>query len=288
MNLPLPASSPLGPYAYRDAQVPPCVPVMISVPHAGRVYPPALLALARVSPGVLALLEDPLVDRLVARAIGVGAASIIALMPRAYIDLNRSLDDLDPAMISPALPGITSRRASAGLGLIPSRLAGHGAIWRRKLTLAEVEDRIAYAYRPYHDALATGLSALRDRFGIAVLLDCHSMPPRGNAAPAVVFGDRGGASCGEWLVRAAEAACARSGIGSMRNDPYAGGEIVTRHGSRDQGIHALQIEVDRSLYLASNMRDTGAGFDRVASLLATIAKAVGEAALGASLAQAAE
>lgn len=255
------------------------LPVLLSVPHAGRAYSAELLGAARLSLRALAVLEDPLVDRLIERGVDLGAAAIVAHAPRAEIDLNRSLDDLDPAMVTPP-PRSTavSRRAGAGLGLIPSRLAGQGAVWRRSLTASEVERRIDAIHRPYHNTIGDRLSALRARFGVAVLIDCHSMPPRTGIAPGVVLGDCHGSSTGPEIVSAVESACQSRGLTSARNDPYAGGEIVARHGRPDCGIHALQIEIDRSLYLADDLRSAGPGLARIAACIGDIVEAVAHAA----------
>lgn len=277
--------------AFTLTSAPPRLPVLLSVPHAGRHYTAALLAAARVPASALGILEDPLVDRLIRAGIDAGAAAIVAHAPRAEIDLNRSLADLDPAMVGRSLLGARpaaplSRRAVAGLGLIPSRLASHGAIWRGTLPRSEVERRIARVHVPYHAAIDSALRFMRDRFGVAVLLDCHSMPPR-EGSP-VVLGDRYGASCGPELIAVAEAVCAARGLPATRNDPYAGGEIVARHGCPDAGIHAMQIEIDRRRYLAADLRTPGPGFERVATLIGAIAEAVGEAALPSALPLAAE
>ena len=178
-------------------------------------------------------------------------------------------------MVSPPTGRSASRRAAAGLGLIPGRLAGHGALWRRPLTADEVRRRVDMVHRPYHDAIAAALVAMRARHGMAVLLDCHSMPARVRSAPGIVLGDRHGSSCGDWLARTVADVCGAGGVGTARNDPYAGGEIVRRHGAPDRGIHALQIEFDRRLYLAPNARDAGAGFARIARLLADVVVEVG-------------
>lgn len=256
------------------------LPVLISVPHAGRAYSAALLEAVQVPASALAALEDPFVDRLVERAIAAGAQGIIAHAPRAEIDLNRSLRDLDSAMVVPPPRGSAlSRRASVGLGLIPSRLAGHGPIWRRDLHASEVERRIASIHRPYHAAIADGLHTLRTRFGVATLIDCHSMPTRGRGGADIVLGDRHGTSADEHLVQAAEAACRAFGLTSARNDPYAGGEIVARHHRRAHGINALQIEIDRSLYLDDDLRRPGPGFERMSWFVATVVRSVAEAAL---------
>lgn len=267
--------------AFTTTSAPPRLPVLLSVPHAGSRYAPALLAASRLPASALAVLEDPLVDRLIQRGIDAGAAAIVARAPRAEIDLNRSLGDLDPAMVV-ASAGVRaavpiSRRAIAGLGLIPSRVAAHGAIWRRALPEAEVKRRIAEVHAPYHAAIEVALRQMRDRFGVAVLLDCHSMPPC-DGRP-VVLGDRYGASCGAALMDVAQGVCATHGMPATRNEPYAGGEIVARHGCPEANIHAIQIEFDRRRYLAADMRTPGPGFVQVATLIGAIVEAVGEAAL---------
>jgi N-formylglutamate amidohydrolase len=267
-------------------------PVVLSVPHAGRAYSEGLLAAARVSRARLESLEDRLVDRLVWRAVEDGAVALIADSPRAEIDLNRDERELDPAMVLPRPPAdstVESARTRGGLGLIPARIAGSGAIWRQRIAAAEVSRRIERIHRPYHRAIEAELKAARDRFGVAVLLDCHSMPPRGAEGGApVVLGDLHGGSMAEALVAAAEAAARNSGFRVARNAPYAGGHITERHGRPEHGFHALQLELDRSLYLAPDLRTTGPGFDRVARLIAAVAAALAAAALDPPEAIAAE
>lgn len=275
------------PPAFAMTPKPARLPVLLSVPHAGRRYSPALLAASRLSVSALSILEDPLVDRLIVRGIEAGAAAIVAHVPRAEIDLNRSLADLDPAMVYPPPVGaVASRRANAGLGLIPSRLAKHGAIWRRPLARKEIDRRIDDIHEPYHAAISAELSRLRARFGVAILLDCHSMPPR--AGSGVVLGDRHGTSSAPALVDAVERACAAFGLPATHNDPYAGGEIAARHGRPAAGVHAIQIEVDRSEYLARDMRRPGPRFARIAELIAAIVTAVSDAEMPAHFALAAE
>jgi N-formylglutamate amidohydrolase len=218
--------------------------------------------------------------------------ALIARSPRAEIDLNRDESELDPGMVSPppARTGaVQSARTRGGLGLIPSRLGGSGAVWLRPLPAGEVARRIEAIHRPYHAALAHELEATRRRFGIAVLLDCHSMPPRsapGNAG--VVLGDRYGGSIARDLIDAAAAAAQAAGFRVARNQPYAGGHITERHGRPAAGIHALQIEIDRTLYLAADLRNPGPGFDAAARMLASITAAVAARALDRGEAVAAE
>ncbi len=267
-------------------------PVVLSVPHAGRSYSDGLLASARLSRARLESLEDRLVDRLVWRAVEAGAVALIADSPRAEIDLNRDERELDPAMVLPRPPAeatVESPRTRGGLGLIPARIAGSGAIWRQRIAAAEVARRIDRIHRPYHQAIEAELKAARARFGIAILLDCHSMPPRGAGGDApVVLGDRNGDSMAEALVAAAEEAARGAGFTVARNAPYAGGHITERHGRPQRGVHALQLELDRSLYLAPDLRTTGPGFDRVARLIAAVAAALTAAALDPPEAIAAE
>jgi N-formylglutamate amidohydrolase len=271
----------------------PASPIVLSVPHAGRRYGDALLNAARLPRLKLEALEDRLVDRLVWRAVADGAVAVVAEAPRAEIDLNRDETELDPALVVPRPhpSRITeSPRTRGGLGLVPARIAGAGAIWRQRIPAEEIERRIDAVYRPYHDALESALLAARDRFGVAVLLDCHSMPPRAvpGREPPVVLGDRYGASLAAALMDAAEAAVRRAGLAVARNAPYAGGEITRRYGRPAEDLHALQIELDRSLYLAPDLRTPGPGFDRIASLIADIARAVSAAALEPPQAVAAE
>lgn len=268
-------------------------PVVLSVPHAGRRYSDALLNAARLARGKLEALEDRLVDRLVWRAVGQGAVAIVAEIPRAEIDLNRDERELDPALIVPRPHPASvaeSPRTRGGLGLVPARIAGAGAIWRQRIPAREIERRLDLVYRPYHAALEAALEAARARFGVAVLLDCHSMPPRSDPPrePPVVLGDRYGTSLAPPLVEAAENAVRDAGYRVARNAPYAGGEITRRYGRPAEGLHALQIEIDRSLYLAPDLLSPGPGFDGVALLLARVAAALGAAALAPPHALAAE
>ena len=271
----------------------PASPVVLSVPHAGRDYSPALLAAARLPREKLEVLEDRLVDRLVWRAVAAGASALVAQTPRAEIDLNRDAREIDPAMINPPPPAhglLQSARTRGGLGLVPSRIAGSGAIWLRRMSGDELERRIARIHRPYHDTLAAMLEATRRRFGLAILLDCHSMPPRdapGQQA-GIVFGDRHGASSAREFVEAAESATRALDFEVARNTPYAGGYITVRHGRPERDVHALQIEIDRALYLGADLLTPGPGFDRVAQMLAAVSAAIAARALEIALPIAAE
>lgn len=271
---PLPAFERRGPSQ-------PQSPVVLSVPHAGRAYSNDLLARARVPREALEWLEDRHSDQLVTLAVAEGASALIAHAPRAEIDLNRDIVEIDPRQLSPPAPvdHSISQRALCGLGLVPHRLAGIGALWRTPLDRAELSRRVETVHRPYHTALTEMLEAARDRFGIAILLDCHSMPPSDAAAAAIVFGDRYGRTIDPALLLEAEGVVANAGLTSRRNQPYAGGYITQRHGRPESGIHALQIEVDRALYLDARLRNANAGLERIQRLIAAIASRLADRAL---------
>jgi N-formylglutamate amidohydrolase len=266
--------------------------VVLSVPHAGRDYSEALLRSSRLPRKTLESLEDRLVDRLVWRALSNGATGIVATAPRAEIDLNRDEREVDPAMVVPPPPSrslLHSARMRGGLGLIPSRIGGAGSIWLHRLPDWELKRRIEHIHRPYHQALSEMLDQARQRFGVAILLDCHSMPPREQpSAPRVVLGDRHGTTIGGDLLAAAVQAAQAGGFPVALNNPYAGGYITARHGKPSEGVHALQLELDRSLYLDGELREPGSGFDATARLIADIAAALAARAIEAPHAIAAE
>ena len=172
------------------------------------------------------------------------------------------------------------------MGIVPSRTSLHGRLWRRALSHADLERRLTDAYRPYHDSIAARLGSLSAGFGCALLLDCHSMPPAANGAQ-VIFGDLYGRSAAPWIAASASRIAAEAGFAAAANDPFAGGHVVERHGSPHLGVHALQIEIDRSLYLGADGAPDQ-GFDRVAELIETIALELGREMLGRRLAAAAE
>jgi N-formylglutamate amidohydrolase len=273
----------------------PTSPVVIAVPHAGRDYPRAMLAMARVEQGVLETLEDRHADRLVGPAVAAGATAFVAQRARAWIDLNRGEREVDRTMIAPPLPAADvdeTVRVRGGLGLVPRRVGGT-ELWRRPLGRAELDDRIAGLLRPWHAAIAAALAAARARFGVAVLLDLHSMPPLMPAraderAARLVIGDRHGASAGPAIRAAMLAAVARAGVGIALNRPYAGGRTLDEHGRPSGHVHAVQLEVDRSLYLAPGLREAGDGLEATAALVARIVVALGTAALPPALPVAAE
>jgi N-formylglutamate amidohydrolase len=256
------------------------LPVLLSVPHSGRCYPDWLVRLSRRGREPLRVLEDPLVDRLIWRAQALGISAVVAEAPRAAIDCNRAEDEVDPHCISLAPgSGHDGWRVRAGLGLVPSRTPQTGDLWRRKIGPAELHARIESAWRPYHHLLGAELERLQRRHGEVLLLDCHSMPWRAGQAELVI-GDRHGESAAPFLSDLARQVAGEAGFKVALNDPYAGGHIVACHGAPKQGVHALQLELDRRCYLDSSGFSPGPGFDRSARLLEALA-----ARLGAALAE---
>jgi N-formylglutamate amidohydrolase len=264
------------------------LPVLLSVPHSGRDYPDWLIALASAGKPSLTTLEDPFVDRLVWRALQRGCGAVIARTPRAAIDCNRGEDEIDPSVIDGARRSRVSARARGGLGIIPARTAQHGHLWRRAITPEQLDDRLNQAHRPYHDAVEAQIAVLLDRFGCALLLDCHSMPPPPDGVPPLVFGDRRGRTAEPWISAEAVAIAKRLGFKAALNDPFAGGHVIERHARPKAGIQALQIEIDRRCYLDGKLAKPGPGFDRVAGLIETLAIELGEALIGRQYATAAE
>ena len=233
------------------------VPVLITVPHAGRDYPEDVIAAMRNPELGPRKLEDRFVDRLSeAVAQETGAALLVAHAPRAMIDLNRAPDDVDWSMVAGARPHGTShsaanRRARSGLGLVPRRLPGSGEVWRQCLSAEELQRRIETVHRPYHRAVGDTLDRIRDRWGAALLIDLHSMPPlrtgsHGESAAEFVIGDRFGASCSGLLSAAALHRLGAMGRLAAHNRPYSGGYGLDHHAAPRRGIHAMQIEVCRS------------------------------------------
>jgi N-formylglutamate amidohydrolase len=264
------------------------LPVLLSVPHSGRDYPDWLVDMASAGQQSLTALEDPLVDRLVWRALQRGCAAVIARTPRAAVDCNRAEDEVDPAVIEGPRRGRMTARARGGLGIVPARTQQHGYLWRRAISPKQLEERLDQAHRPYHDAIEDQLGLLLDRFGCAVLLDCHSMPPPPPGVAQIVIGDCRGRTADGWVSREAMAIATRHGFSAGLNDPFAGGHVIDRHARPARAVHALQLEIDRRCYLGAGLKAPGAGFDRVAALIEGLAVELGETLLGRRFATAAE
>jgi N-formylglutamate amidohydrolase len=285
----LPTVKPDGPHLAPPRLIPGSgrLPVLLSVPHAGRDYPDWLIRLSRRGRTSLQPLEDPLVDRLVWRAQALGIACVVADAPRAAIDCNRSEDELDPEVVElPPGAGHDSWRVRAGLGLIPGRLGGV-PLWRRRIGPAELARRIGAVYRPFHTLVGEQLASLQRRHAEVLLLDCHSMPWRAGQAE-LVLGDRHGHSAAVFVTNLARRTAEEAGYRVASNDPYAGGHIVARHGAPAKGVHALQLELSRRCYLDGTGTSPGTEFDRASRLLESIARALGEHLLDRALPLAAE
>jgi N-formylglutamate amidohydrolase len=264
------------------------LPVLLSVPHSGRDYPEWLVALASAGKASLTVLEDPWVDRLVWRALQRGCGAVIARAPRAAIDCNRAEDEVDPSIVEGARRGRVSARARGGLGIVPTRTQQHGYLWRRAISPKHLDERLAQAHRPYHSAIEAQLALLVERFGCALLLDCHSMPPPPDGVAPIVFGDCRGRTADGWISAEAIAVAHRSGFEAGLNDPFAGGHVIERHAQPGRGVHALQLEIDRRCYLDGKLAKPSRGFDQVAALIETLAVELGEALIGRQYATAAE
>lgn len=267
----------------RYGPLPPASPVILSVPHAGRAYPPELMAMLRVEPSLLSALEDRYVDA-VALAAHTTETMLVQQRPRAWIDLNRAEHERDPQVDEGALAMASASRGgkvASGLGLIPRRAGSAAMLWRRRWTDEEVRARIDRDHRPYHATLAQALDAAQARFGVTVLLDIHSMPPL--LAPdraRIVVGDRFGRSASARLVARIEAEIGNADVPVALNAPYAGGHIIERHGARGRGRHAIQLELDRSLYLDARLDRPGQGLATTAALVRRIIRALEDEILG--------
>jgi len=248
-------------------------PLVFASPHSGRAYPSAFLAAARLSEAQLRRAEDALVDELLEN---VDCAPVmLAHYARTFLDLNRAADEIDPDMFAGPLtvPTRITDRVNAGLGALP-RLATHGqAIYSRKLDPLDAVSRINSLHRPWHDRIAVLIDRARSRHGYAVLVDCHSMPtPAGTRPPQIVVGDRYGNSAAPALVALVERHFASQGWRVARNAPFAGGHTTEFHGDVCAGVHAIQIEIDRGLYIDSVTLARHSGFGQVAAAMAGLAR----------------
>jgi N-formylglutamate amidohydrolase len=281
------------------------VPVFISAPHGGRAYHPDLMASLREGERAALRLEDRRIDEVATCvAANIGAGLVVARAPRAMLDLNRAPDDVDWGMIpdcgrASALSAVLaagghmrphahpSQRVRAGLGLVPRRVPGMGELWRMPLRGEVLAQRIERLHGPYHACIAEQLAILRARWGAALLVDLHSMPPlprtEGQGPVTCVVGDRFGASCSGALVAGVFSGMGDSGWLVAHNRPYAGGYVLDRHANPRGGIHAIQLEIDRAAYLDSRLVDRGDGFAGVVDVLTRVVSdlACDVAAMGA-------
>lgn len=231
--------------------------VVFASPHSGRNYPWNFVRRSVLDERTLRSSEDAFVDQLFDAAPFHGAPILTATAPRAWIDVNRSADELDPSLIEGIKKSAHNPRVSSGLGVVPRVVANGRAIYRGKITLREAETRIEEVWKPWHDAVDRLLKESLVMFGEAILVDCHSMPheaiesighPQGRR-PDIVLGDRFGAAASSEIVDRIEAAFEREGLRVARNAPFAGAYVTQHYGRPGRGQHAVQIEIDRALYM---------------------------------------
>lgn len=256
-------------------------PFVFNSPHSGRIYPKAFLEASRLDANALRKSEDAFVEELFLQVVGLGAPLMYAHFPRAYLDLNREPYELDPALISEALPryaNTQSVRVVGGLGTIARVVTESEEIYREPLSLAAALERINRLYKPYHDTLGGLIIECRRRFGLGVLIDCHSMPSNPTSdqrgpRPDFVLGDRFGTSCDPELTRFLAQRLKAMGYVVALNKPYAGGYITEHYGRPADGLHALQIEINRALYMDEVRFERRGGF---ASLQHDLARLAGD------------
>jgi N-formylglutamate amidohydrolase len=255
------------------------VPFVFASPHSGRTYPDAFQAASKLDPVTLRRSEDAFLDELFAAAPFFGAPLLRAHFPRAYVDPNREPFELDPAMFEDRLPAhcnTTSPRVSAGLGTVAKVVTSGEEIYRRKLRYEDALERIRRYYQPYHSALAKLVADTRRQFGGCILIDCHSMPSVGGPMDQdpglkrvdMVLGDAHGTSCAPAVVETAERTLKSLGFVVARNIPYAGGYTTRHYGKPGAGVHALQVEINRALYMDERTVARGSGLPALADTLA--------------------
>ncbi|MFD2175610.1 N-formylglutamate amidohydrolase [Rhodobacter lacus] len=243
-------------------------------PHSGRFYPPDFIDASQLDLLRLRSSEDAFVDQLLGAVPDHGATLIEALYPRAYVDLNRGEDELDPALIEGVARGSGGSRAAMGLGVIPRVVAGGREIFRGRIPRASAEARLNGVWRPYHAQLQALMQARRAQFGRAVLFDVHSMPseattPRSRVSE-IVLGDRFGTSARAETMAQVEAAFRSAGFSVARNTPFAGAYIVSRYGRPTAGLEVVQIEISRALYMDEERVEPLPHFELFAHLIGAV------------------
>jgi N-formylglutamate amidohydrolase len=263
-------------------------PIIFNSPHSGSVYPDDFLIASRIDLPTLRRSEDSFMDELIADLSRRGFPVVRVKFPRSYVDVNREPYELDPRMFSGRLPSFAntrSMRVAGGLGTIP-RVVGDGQeIYRERLAVEDALLRIETLYKPYHRALRRLINRVHQTFGAAVVVDCHSMPSIGVSRdeprrPDVVIGDRYGTSCAQLLPDIVEATMGRLGYSVGRNKPYAGGFITEHYGNPASGLHAIQLELNRAIYMDERRRERGPGFAQVVADFARLADVLATVPLG--------
>jgi N-formylglutamate amidohydrolase len=248
-------------------------PFIFASPHSGRLYPPSFARQTRLDPGMLRKSEDAFVDELFSAVPELGAPMIAARFPRAFVDVNRAPGEIDPTMFDSPLGSVIAPRTprvTAGLGVIPRIVRDGVELYSARLPAREAHFRLECFYHPYHAALAKLVAETRALFGIAVVIDCHSMPPPSRSSD-VVIGDCYGEAAAAELIVTAQRSLAELGFAVSRNSPYAGGYTTNLYGRPETGTHALQIEVSRALYLDERRMEKTASFDNCKERLSRFA-----------------
>jgi N-formylglutamate amidohydrolase len=258
------------------------LPLVFNSPHSGRIYPSTFLAASKLDPRTLRRSEDAFVEELFGFVTDMGAPLLHAHFPRAYLDVNREPYELDPVLFRDGLPhyaNTQSVRVVGGLGTIARIVSESDEIYREPLSVEAALERINRLYTPYHDTLAGLLLDAKREFGLAVLIDCHSMPSnkmadQGAGRPDFVLGDRFGTSCSGELTRLAASQLEALGYAVALNKPYAGGYITEHYGRPHKAQHVLQIEINRSLYMDEQSFQKSPGFTRLRASLETVVRAL--------------
>ena len=263
-------------------------PIIFNSPHSGSAYPGEFLNVSRIDLPTLRRSEDSFMDELIGGLGDRGFAVVRVHFPRSYVDVNREPYELDPRMFSGRLPSFAntrSMRVAGGLGTIP-RVVGDGQeIYRERLAVDDALARIETLYKPYHRALRRLINRVHQSFGTVVVVDCHSMPSIGVSRdeprrPDLVIGDRYGTSCSPLLPDCVEGTMSRLGYSVGRNKPYAGGFITEHYGNPASGLHAIQLELNRAIYMDERRREKGARFAQVAADFIRLADALATMPLG--------
>lgn len=254
--------------------------VVFNSPHSGSAYPVEFMASSKLDSLAIRSSEDAFVNELFKDAPEHGAHLLYAHAPRAFIDLNRSESELDPAIVQGAKRAPGNPRIAAGLGVIP-RIVGNGQVIRiGKIPMIEAQNRIANYYTPYHKCLRNLIDMQRGIHGMAILIDCHSMPQKSLKAaplvrgkqPDIILGDRFGASCDRWIMDAATQILTAARFVVARNAPFSGGYITQHYGRPSKGVHAFQIEINRALYMDETRVERAKTFDEIAEALSDVTR----------------
>jgi N-formylglutamate amidohydrolase len=263
-------------------------PIIFNSPHSGSVYPEDFLSASRIDLPTLRRSEDSFMDELIGGLAARGFPVVRVNFPRSYVDVNREPYELDPRMFAGRLPSFAntrSMRVAGGLGTIP-RVVGDGQeIYRERLSVDDALTRVETLYKPYHRALRRLINRVHQSFGTVVVVDCHSMPSIGVSRdeprrPDIVIGDRYGTSCAPLLPNRVEQTMSRLGYSVGRNKPYAGGFITEHYGSPASGLHAIQLELNRAIYMDERRREKGPRFAQVATDFAALADALATVPFG--------